>query len=229
MMRGPLLQSVRVGQPVASAWSLDDLKKHLEVETGEDDDLISLYALTAEDCLTGPGTPYQQSWVHTRWRDFWPDFSRSPALRVAPVHTVARITYINTAGQEMLISPAAYYLIPDVMGGRIVWAQGYDLPRDVAARPDAVRVDYIAGYGPLMRDAPQRVRQAIRLLVGHWFRHREEVVIAAGAPQTLPKAVEYLMAPLQRIGVEAWDAVNVPALMATGSANPVLGTAVDVT
>lgn len=227
-MRAPLLQSVRVGAPVANAWSLSDLKKHLEVETDEDDALITQYAETAQECLTGPGTIYQQSWVHTRWRDYWPDFSRSPALRVSPVQTVARVTYINTAGAEMLISPAAYYLIPDVMGGRLCWADGYDLPRDVAQRPDAVRVEYIAGYGLLTADAPQRVQQAIRLLVGHWFRHREEVVIAAGAPQTLPKAVEYLMAPLQRIGVEAWDSVSIPALVATGSANPVLGSAVDV-
>lgn len=221
------LQSVLVEPPEDPVWTLADLRKHLEVEASEDDALITAYAMAAEEALSGPGTIYQRVWVHATWRDFWPDFSRAPVLRLAPVHEIARITYLDTAGVEMLINPLAYYTIGDVLGTRLGWSDAYAIPRDLARRPDAVRIDYVAGYGPLAEDAPQRVRQAVRMLVGHWYRHREDVVIAAGAPKELPKAVEYLMAPLRRIGVEAWDSVTVPALGPGGSANAVLGPAVN--
>ncbi|WP_291040823.1 hypothetical protein [Hyphomonas sp.] len=222
------LQTVLVEPPEHAPWTLANLKQHVVAETSEDDALITGYAQTAEEVLTGPDTIYQRAWVHSTWRDFWPDFSRSPVLRLAPVHSVARITYINTAGVEMLIRPAAYYLVQDVMGGRLGWSDAYAIPRDVARRPDAVRIDYVAGYGPMAADAPKRVQQSIRMLVGHWYRHREEVVIAAGTPVVLPKAVQFLMEPLRRIGVEAWDSVSVPALGPGGSADPVLGEAIDL-
>lgn len=221
------LQTVLLEPPVQPVWTLANLRKHLEVETAEDDALIQGYAEVAEEALTGPDTIYQRVWVHSTWRDFWPDFSRAPVLRLAPVHEIDRITYLNTAATEMLINPAAYYMIDDVMGGRLGWSDGYAIPRDAARRPDAVRIDYVAGYGPLGEDAPRRVQQAVRLLVGHWYRHREDVVIAAGQPVTLPRAVQYLMEPLRRIGVEAWDSVSVPALGPGGGANAVLGEAIN--
>lgn len=222
------LQTVLIDPPEDPVWTLAGLKKHLEVETAEDDALITAYAMTAEEALTGPDTIYQRVWLHSTWRDFWPDFSRAPVLRLAPVHEIARITYINTAGTEMLIDPAAYYLTLDVMGARLGWSDAYAIPRDVARRPDAVRIDYVAGYGPVTQDAPQRVQQAVRLLVGHWYRHREDVAITQGTPKEMPKAVQYLMEPLRRIGVEAWDSVSVPALGPGGSANAVLGAAIDL-
>lgn len=222
------LQTVLVDKPEGPVWTLAGLKKHLEVETSEDDALITAYAMAAEEALTGPDTIYQRAWVHSTWRDFWPDFSRAPVLRLAPVAEIERITFINSAGVEMLVKPAAYYLMTDVMGARLGWSDAYAIPRDLARRPDAVRIDYVAGYGPVAEDAPQRVQQAVRLLVGHWFRHREDVVIAAGAPKEMPKAVQYLMEPLRRIGVEAWDSVSVPALGPGGSADPVEGEAIDL-
>lgn len=222
------LQTVLIEPPEAPVWTLAALKKHLVVETAEDDEIITAYAMAAEEALTGPDTIYQRVWVHSTWRDFWPDFSRAPVLRLAPVHKIVRITYINTAGTEMLIDPAAYYLTIDVLGARLGWSESHAIPRDVARRPDAVRIDYVAGYGPLAADAPQRVQQAVRMLVGHWYRHREDVAITQGTPKEMPKSVQYLMEPLRRFGVEAWDSPDVPLLGPGGNANAVLGEAVDV-
>lgn len=223
------LQSVLVVAPTAAVWNLADLKKHLEVEHGEDDDYIEALGAAAADDLGGLETIYQRCWTQATWRDFWPDFSRSPVLRLAPVEAISRITFLNRAGVEMLVKPAAYYLVPDVMGGRLFWSSDYAVPTDLSDRLDAVRIDYIAGYGPQPADAPARVRQGIRLLVGHWYRHREDVVIASGAPKVMPKSVEYLMQPLRRFGVEAWDSQTIPALGGGGSLDPVAGEAVALT
>lgn len=184
--------------------SLDDLKDHLEVEHDEDDDLIAGMCAAASDAITGVDTVYQRVWMHETWRDFWPDFSRFPLLRLAPVAALDRVAYIDTSGDEILLDKSAFYLVEEAGGSRVCPSEGVSLPRDVADRPNAVMIDYIAGYGPLQADAPARVIQSVKLTVGHWYRHRESVVLAKGAPVELPQAVEFLLQPLRRIGVEAW-------------------------
>jgi uncharacterized phiE125 gp8 family phage protein len=39
-----------------------------------------------------------------------------------------------------------------------------------------VTVTFIAGYGDTAADVPERFKQAIKLLVGHWHEHREAYV-----------------------------------------------------
>ncbi|MBK8196986.1 MAG: phage head-tail connector protein [Acidobacteria bacterium] len=214
-MRPAALQSLRLTKPAEPLVPLADLKKHLEVEHGEDDAYIGSLAEAAEAHLTGTDTPWQRVWVNSRWRDYWPDFTRRPLLRLAPVIGLHRITYLDPDGTEMLIKPAAYDLIREASGVRVHFLDSYELPSEVATRPDAVRVDYEAGYGPEASDVPASVRHAVKLLAGHWYRNREEVVVSQARAQSLPMGVEALMAPLRRYGVEAWD--NMPCGASLGS------------
>lgn len=201
----PALQPLRLTRPSEALVSLADLKRHLVVEHGEDDALIAALGEAAYEHLTGLDTPWQRIWLQERWRDYWPDFSRRPLLRMAPVIGLHRVTYLNTAGTEMLIKPQACRIQREAAGVRVVFADGFRLPDDVAARPDAVRIDYEAGYGPEPGDVPAPVAHAVRLLVGHWYRNREEVIVSQASPKELPMGVKALMAPFRRIGVEAWD------------------------
>jgi hypothetical protein len=59
------------------------------------------------------------------------------------------------------------------------------------ARISGIEIDVVAGYGDAA-DVPEPLRQAIRLLVAHWFEDRM-LVGAAEAP--LPKTVDALIAP----------------------------------
>lgn len=209
------LQSLRLTRPTEALVPLANLKKHLVVEHDEDNALIEALGTAAYEHLTGLDTPWQRVWLQERWRDYWPDFSRRPLLRMAPVIGLYRVTYINTAGTEMLIKPAACRIQREAAGVRVVFAEGYELPSDVAPRDDAVRIDYEAGYGPEPGDVPAPVAHAVRLLVGHWYRNREEVVVSQASAKELPMGVTALMAPFRRIGVEAWD--NPPAAQVSGS------------
>ena len=58
----------------------------------------------------------------------------------------------------------------------VVWPQVYE-------RLDAVQVDYVVGY-KAAADIPGRLLQAIKLVVGDYYEHREETVMGQ-APQTL--------------------------------------------
>lgn len=226
-MKMPALQSVRLTQQTQALVSLADLKKHLVVEHDEDDGLIGALGAAAYQHLTGIDTPWQRVWIRERWRDFWPDFSRRPLLRLAPVIGLYRVTYINAAGAEMMIKPEACRILREAAGVRVVFAGDYALPSDVADRPDAVRIDYEAGYGDESGDVPAPVSHAVKLLVGHWYRNREEVVVSQATPKELPMGVAALMAPFRRIGVEAWD--NPPPSQGLGTGESAVQGAVIVT
>lgn len=224
-MRRPALQSLRLSKPTQVLVSLADLKKHLEVEHGEDDGLITGLGAAAYEHLTGIDTLWQRVWLQERWRDYWPDFSRRPLLRMAPVIGLFRVTYINTAGTEMLIKPEACRTMREAAGVRVVFNQGFELPTDVADRDDAVRIDYEAGYGPEPDDVPAPVKHAVKLLVGHWYRNRDEVIVSQASPKSIPLGVTALMMPFRRIGVEAWDNPPEPTASGTG-VTAVQGTAI---
>lgn len=58
-------------------------------------------------------------------------------------------------------------------------------------RPIPVEIDYVAGFGFHPDDVPRPLKQAILLLVGHWYANREAVSQDAGSP--VPFTVETIL------------------------------------
>ena len=70
---------------------------------------------------------------------------------------------------------------------------GSSWPFITAATGGAV-IAFTAGFGPSPTDVPQPIRQAMLMLVAHWYEHRDPIEI--GQPDTaIPKAVSDLLAP----------------------------------
>ena len=63
---------------------------------------------------------------------------------------------------------------------------------------NAYEVAFTAGYGDEPEDVPAPIRQALLLLVAHWFERREPVVLGA-APQEVPATVAGLLLPYRRL------------------------------
>jgi uncharacterized phiE125 gp8 family phage protein len=40
-------------------------------------------------------------------------------------------------------------------------------------RDDAIKIEYVIGYGDAASDVPQTVRHALMMLVAHWYENRE--------------------------------------------------------
>jgi uncharacterized phiE125 gp8 family phage protein len=57
-----------------------------------------------------------------------------------------------------------------------------------------VAVEYTAGYGDTAADVPAPLRQAMLLMIGHWYEHRE-AVITGSISTGLPLAARALLAP----------------------------------
>lgn len=157
--------------------SLDEAKDHIRV-IGEDEDLLiqSLITAAREWC-----EGFQQRAYVAQTRrltlDRWPR-GRTIHLPRPPLQSVTSIVYTDREGAQYTIETESYIVDTDAEPGRIVLAYGASWP-SVALRPAAgVEITYVAGYGDAS-DVPQKVKQAMLLLVGHWYEHREAVLTGA--------------------------------------------------
>lgn len=101
------------------------------------------------------------------------------------------IEYTDESGAEQTLDASQYKVAFDSVPAFVEPAYGTTWP---ATRPEAeaVRVTFVAGYGPDSTSVPQRVRQAILLLVANWFAHRESVVTGTIASE-LPQNARWLL------------------------------------
>lgn len=96
-------------------------------------------------------------------------------LPVSPVSSISSIQYVDTDGATQTLSGSAYQvdikskiprLIPSFSAG--TWPATRD-------QLNAVTIRFVAGYSDDPEDVPEQFKQAIRLLLAHWYENREIV------------------------------------------------------
>jgi len=111
-----------------------------------------------------------------------------------PVLSIDAVTYIDPDGDEQTVDPASYYLVQGDVP-RLYFVSGYSLPT-MHERPDALRIDYVAGYRP--GDPPEDYDES-----------DPPQHLAANVPGTLKEAIKFTlrlmyldMAPADRTATE---------------------------
>ena len=151
--------------------SLAEAKAHLRIDTTDENDLITSLITAATELAQ---TVTCRQFIHATFDytlDRFPveDYIELPR---SPLSSVTSITYTNaggTAGQTFTDITADTYHTP----GRVVLNYDESWP-DYREDYNAVVIRFVAGYGATSSSVPAAVRQAILLMVGHWFEHREE-------------------------------------------------------
>lgn len=168
--------------------SVEEMKTHLHIDSDEDSEDETLDAMidaATKWCEEFQGRKYLTQTIVEKFDGFPTEFHTT----WSPLIAVASITYTDTAGDTQTLSSTYYTVDADSEPGRIVEAYGYSWP---AARDhvNVVTLTYTAGYGDAAA-VPVRVKQAVKLLVGHWYLNRE------AASQTdlasIPNGVESLL------------------------------------
>jgi uncharacterized phiE125 gp8 family phage protein len=127
-----------------------------------------------------------QTWVLTR--DSFPSAFRLPK---PPLSSVTSIQYVDTGGTTQTEATAVYTVITDREPGEVVQAyeQNWSSTRDIE---NAVTVTYVAGYGAAGSNVPTGIRQAILLMVKHWYDMREPVITGMTTSE-VPMSAESLL------------------------------------
>jgi len=183
-----------VTAPTALPVSLRALKKHLRVDHVDDDATIDALAHAAAGHLDGHTgilgrALMRQTWLLKAWS---PENGRL-RLPLPPVRSVSSVKYL-VDGAETTLAADSWRLGEDAIGAFVTLEDGYSWPA-YDCREDAWRVTFVAGYADTDAEPlPEAVRQAITLLVAHWYENREPVNIG-NITSTLPFTVSALLAP----------------------------------
>ncbi len=176
--------------PTIEPVSLEEAKRHLRVEAdGENVDIAGLIISAREWCEAHT----ERQFVTATWQWTLDGFPNAGATLWVPkplLQSVTSIQYIDADGVTQTWNVSKYDVDTDLKPGRIVPAFGESWPT-TRSDIDSVTIVFVAGYGAETA-VPFKVRQAIKLLVGHWFANRESVLVGPRAT-TAPQAVEALL------------------------------------
>lgn len=187
------------------AVSLDLIKRHCIVHHDEDDALLEHYRDAA---IAHVEDATRQTILLSRYTVGLPCFERLITFRVSPVRALSQITYLDGDGQRQELDVTGYRFDAGSQHGKLEAIGKWPAATDVRCTMIVGFSDAIIGdegskgaessecyYGiPISpaRAMPSALRQAILLLVGHWYENREDVVIGTITSQ-VPRAVESLL------------------------------------
>jgi uncharacterized phiE125 gp8 family phage protein len=189
------MSSLLLTAPAVEPLSLAEAKAFLRVETSDDDDVIT--ALIAAARLHVEAQT-RRALITQSWRiafDCWPaDGWLSIVPAPLQVLAAARVYDANNVAQALDVS--AFVL--DKGASALIFAPwALAAPGRFAA---GIELDVTVGYGDAAVDVPQPLRQAIRLLIAHWYENRGLVTTGANY-SPLPQTVAALIAPYRMLSL----------------------------
>lgn len=92
-----------------------------------------------------------------------------------PLISITSIKYIDPAGVEQTLDPAAYTLDKDNSPGWALPAEGYEWPETLDTA-NAVRVRFVAGFGATAAEVAAPLKQWIQMQVSTGYQFREQLV-----------------------------------------------------
>ena len=175
--------------PALEPVTLADLKEYLRITTNEQDTTLNALGKAAR----------QQAEVFLRkvlitqtWTWTLDDFPPTPIwVPWPPLQSVTSITYQDVDDDTQTLAASNYVVSTGDTPGRITLSSTGSFP-STFGEADDVTITFVAGYGASPSDVPQPIRLAIQLMAGHWFEHRESVVMG-GTPAEIPMGSESLL------------------------------------
>lgn len=178
--------------PKVEPISLAEAKLHLRVDITDDDTLIRSLIVTARENVEGIS---RRALITQTWKYILDEFPEDDeiVLPLPPLQSVASITYKDQDGNASTFSSGDYIVNTDADPGKIVLGYGKSWPSTSLYPTGAVTVQFTAGFGDAATDVPEKYRQAMLLLIGHWYENREAIATTGAVPKEIPMGVESLL------------------------------------
>lgn len=181
--------------PAVEPVSLAEAKAFVRVEHNDDDDIIS--ALIAGSRIHIESQT-RRALITQMWRlvrDAWPASGRID-VRPGPLQTLNAVRLLDAEGNAATVDLQAF--VPDKAASALAFAPwSLAAPGRIAA---GIELDVTVGYGDAAIDVPEPLRQAIRLLVAHWYDNRGLAAVGQTVA-ILPSTVAALIAPYRMVAL----------------------------
>jgi uncharacterized phiE125 gp8 family phage protein len=185
------MSSILLSGPAVEPVTVAEAKAHLRIEHDDDDDTIAALVAGARVHVE---TQTRRALITQSWRfvrDRWPADGRIELLPV-PLRALSAARFYKSDGSTQSIDTAAFAVDKVSAPAVLSFAPGaMPQPGRVVA---GIELDVSVGYGDAASAVPEPLRQAIRVLVAHWYENRG--LIAVGATGALlPDSAAKLIAP----------------------------------
>lgn len=190
----PYRSIIRFAAPAVEPVSVADAKTQCRVDVADDDAYFGVLITTAREYIeTVLDISMITQTLEARYDVFplWEIILPRPPMATGTVTVI----YRDEAGNNQTVTSAtpAFQVDFNIVPGRI-----YPLYEQVwpAVRGDenSVTVRWIAGYGATGASVPAILKQAILLLVAHWYEMRQPVLAGYSQVLPVPHTFETLMA-----------------------------------
>jgi len=161
----------RTVEPTSEPVTLAEAKRQCNVIADDEDTQFDHWIQAARELVESSANRslMAQTW-RLRLREFPAEKLELPR---PPLIAVASVKYYDSNGVEQTL-PATYYAVDSDREPGVLWRDEDATWPATDERPNGITVTYTAGYASVAA-VPARAKQAILLLVAHWYRVREAV------------------------------------------------------
>ena len=178
-----------VTAPAALPVTTAEAKAHLRVDHTDEDTLIDGLIAAAVALVDGRGM-LGRAMVTQTWAQWVGNSPGKVLLQMGPFQELVSVQYYDT---DNALQTATLSDFDTRKKGDYVAVQpktGFNWP-SAYMRDDAIKITYAAGYGDTAADVPASVKQAMLLLIGHWYENR--LAVSEVDMKPVPMAVEALI------------------------------------
>ena len=162
-----------VTAPAATPVTLSEVKDQLRVE-GPDDDVILTRLINVAVAYTDAKGALGQAMITQTWAQWiGPNPTQSIRLLLGPIQSVTAVKYYDVDGVLQTDTLSNYQVFGTGSATTIGPKSGENWPV-TQDRSDAIKIEYVVGYGDATTDVPDTIRHAMMLMVGHWYDNREQ-------------------------------------------------------
>lgn len=198
------MATVLTAAPAVEPVSLADVKAHLRIDTADEDGLLQSLILTSRlhiEVALGLAL-ITQGW--SCYFDRWPlalsgrGGPVSPtvaalALPIGPIRTIDSLKVYADDGTFVALALTGFAIDLASRPARMARRIGTQIP-EPGRGVNGIEIALTAGFGATPADVPPAIRQAMLLLIAHWYEHRDPIEIGTDATR-VPAAVSALLAP----------------------------------
>lgn len=185
-MSGLTLITAPSGEPIL----LDEIKDHLRISIDDDDKGISRMITVARRWCE---KMMNRAFMTQTWDLYLDDYPDVPyKLPRPPLQSVTHIKWYDTDDTATTVSTSIYRVDSYSFVGRINLKDGQAWDGSTKRTLDSIVIRFIAGYGG-RSSVPEEIKQAIKLMVGHLYEHREETITERFRVTNIPLGIFNLL------------------------------------
>lgn len=177
--------------PSVEPVTLAEAKAHMRIDSSTDDTYINtLITASREYCET-----YQNRVYCTQtWEVALDEFNMDGIIELhkSPLQSVTSLKYYDADDTEYTFDPSNYYVDTYATKGAISLNYWDAFPTNILRPKNSVIVRYVAGHG-VAANVPTKVKQAILLLITHWYENREPVCASMKTGEAMQFTIEAIL------------------------------------